>query len=88
MVASRLSGKLSAEAVAKEASRLMAVEELDMLDTPRDPGFDRVVKLIQEIFTVEIGIVSFFAHRQWYKAWSGNARRRGCKRGYILPLRA
>ncbi|MFN3500671.1 MAG: diguanylate cyclase [Allorhizobium sp.] len=69
MVTTRPFGKMSAEAVEKEALRLEALEELDLLDTPRDPGFDRIVRLIQEIFGVEIGIVSFIdAHRQWYKA--------------------
>jgi diguanylate cyclase (GGDEF)-like protein len=43
-----------------------------MLDTPRDQGFDRIVRLIKEIFTVDIGIVSFIdAHRQWYKSCVG-----------------
>lgn len=72
MVVARPFGKLSAEAMHKEAARLQALEELDLLDSPRDPGFDRIVRLIQEIFSVEIGIVSFIdAHRQWYKACSG-----------------
>lgn len=65
-------GKMSTEAIRQEAARLQALEELDLLDTPKDPGFDRVVRLIQEIFSVEIGIVSFIdAHRQWYKASAG-----------------
>lgn len=65
-------GKMSAEAMQKEAARLTALEELDLLDTPKDPGFDRIVRLIQDIFGVEIGIVSFIdAHRQWYKASTG-----------------
>ncbi|MDR7031208.1 sensor domain-containing diguanylate cyclase [Rhizobium rosettiformans] len=72
MVITRPFGKLSAEAVRKEAARLQALEELDLLDSPRDPGFDRFVRLIQEIFSVEIGIVSFIdGHRQWYKASAG-----------------
>ncbi|MDH4438943.1 MAG: sensor domain-containing diguanylate cyclase [Rhizobium sp.] len=71
MVVARPFGKLSAEAVRKEAARLEALEDLDLLDSPRDPGFDRIVRLIKEIFSVEIGIVSFIdAHRQWYKACS------------------
>ena len=43
-----------------------------LLDTPHDEGLDRVVGLIKEIFTVEIGIVSLIdAHRQWYKSCAG-----------------
>lgn len=68
----RAFGKLSVEASRKEAARLQALEELDLLDSPRDPGFDRFVRLIREIFSVEIGIVSFIdGHRQWYKASAG-----------------
>lgn len=72
MVNTRPFGKLSADALRKEAARLQALEELDLLDSPRDPGFDRFVRLIQEMFSVEIGIVSFIdGHRQWYKASAG-----------------
>jgi diguanylate cyclase (GGDEF)-like protein len=68
----RAFGKSSAEAAQREMARLAALDQLDMLDTPRDPGFERLVRLIKEIFTVDIGIVSFIdAHRQWYKACSG-----------------
>jgi diguanylate cyclase (GGDEF)-like protein len=72
MAVVRAFGKSSAEAAQREMDRLAALDQLDMLDTPRDPGFDRLVRLIKEIFTVDIGIVSFIdAHRQWYKACSG-----------------
>jgi len=72
MTIARVFGKLSPEQIMREAERLAALENLDMLDTPRDEGFDRFVRLIQEIFTVEIGLVSFMdAHRQWYKSCAG-----------------
>ncbi|MDR6820360.1 diguanylate cyclase (GGDEF)-like protein [Neorhizobium sp. 2083] len=65
-------GKSSVEAARREMERLAALDQLDILDSPRDPGFERVVRLIKEIFAVDIGIVSFIdAHRQWYKACSG-----------------
>lgn len=65
-------GKASPEALYREANRLAALEQLDMLDTPRDPGFDRLVQLIKEIFRVDIAIISLIdAHRQWYKSCSG-----------------
>lgn len=72
MTIARIFGKLTPEQVMREAERLAALESLDMLDTPQDEGFDRFVRLIQEIFTVEIGLVSFMdAHRQWYKSCAG-----------------
>ncbi|MCR6502156.1 sensor domain-containing diguanylate cyclase [Shinella sp. CPCC 101442] len=72
MTVVRAFGKSSAEAAQRQMDRLAALDQLDMLDTPRDAGFDRLVRLIKEIFKVDIGIVSFIdAHRQWYKACSG-----------------
>lgn len=65
-------GKSSTELVQRERERLAALENLDLLDSPRDEGFDRIVRLIQTVFTVDIGLVSVIdAHRQWYKACSG-----------------
>jgi diguanylate cyclase (GGDEF)-like protein len=71
MAVVRAFGKSSIEAARREMDRLAALDQLDMLDTPRDAGFERLVRLIKEIFMVDIGIVSFIdAHRQWYKACS------------------
>lgn len=65
-------GKSSEDAKKREMERLAALEQLDLLDTPRDDGFDRIVRLIKQIFTVDIGLVTLIdAHRQWYKACSG-----------------
>ncbi|MBX5009253.1 sensor domain-containing diguanylate cyclase [Rhizobium lentis] len=72
MVVARVFGKSSAEAVQRERDRLAALQQLDLLDTPRDEGFERIVRLIKDVFFVDIGIVSLIdAHRQWYKACSG-----------------
>lgn len=72
MPATRAFGRSSVEAAQREMERLAALEKLDMLDTPRDEGFDRMVRLIKTVFTVDIGIVSFIdGHRQWYKSCSG-----------------
>jgi diguanylate cyclase (GGDEF)-like protein len=72
MVVARVFGKSSPEAVQRENDRLAALQQLDLLDTPRDEGFERIVRLIKQIFSVDIGIVSLIdAHRQWYKACSG-----------------
>ncbi|WP_426122533.1 diguanylate cyclase [Pararhizobium sp. PWRC1-1] len=72
MAVVRAFGKSSTGMIQREIDRLAALDAFDLLDTPRDEGLDRVVGLIKEIFTVEIGIVSLIdAHRQWYKSCSG-----------------
>lgn len=72
MVVARAFGKSSAETRKREMERLAALEQLDLLDAPRDEGFERIVRLIKQIFTVDIGLVSLIdAHRQWYQACSG-----------------
>lgn len=68
----RTFGKSSVEAVQRERERLAALENLDLLNSPRDEGFDRIVRLIQQVFGVDIGLVSLIdGHRQWYQACSG-----------------
>lgn len=68
----RTFGKSSAEAIKREKDRLAALDSLDLLNSPRDEGFDRIVRLIQQVFTVEIGLVSLIdGHRQWYQACLG-----------------
>jgi diguanylate cyclase (GGDEF)-like protein len=53
-------------------ARLEKLAEFDILDTPNEEAFDRVARLISQIFGVEIGIVSMIdGHRQWYKAVRG-----------------
>ena len=74
MAVARAFGKSSADARKREMERLAALEQLDLLDAPRDEGFDRIVRLIKQIFTIDIGLVSLIdAHRQWYQACSGFA---------------
>lgn len=65
-------GKSSLDIQLRQRQRLAALEDLDLLNSPRDEGFDRIVRLIQQVFTVEIGLVSLIdGHRQWYQACSG-----------------
>ncbi len=72
MVVAEPTGRSMADANDRETDRLAALDALDILDTPRDDGIDRVVRLIKRVFAIEIGIVSLIdAHRQWYKACSG-----------------
>jgi diguanylate cyclase (GGDEF)-like protein len=64
------------DAVADEAARLEAVDRFNVLDTPREEGFDGIVRLIRNIFQVPVGLVSVIdGHRQWYKAWEGLEQR-------------
>lgn len=59
-----------------EEERLAALDRLDVLDTPREEAFDRIVRLIRLALGVETGIVSLMdAHRQWYKAVEGSPNR-------------
>lgn len=58
----------------EEALRLEALDRLDILDTPREPAFERLAGLIERVFDVPVAIVSLMdAHRQWYKAYTGLA---------------
>lgn len=72
MVSAKAFGKSSEDKKKREFQRLAALEQLDLLDTPRDEGFDRIVRLIKQVFSIDIGLVTLIdAHRQWYKACSG-----------------
>ncbi|UVC12444.1 sensor domain-containing diguanylate cyclase (plasmid) [Rhizobium sp. TH2] len=68
----RTFGRSTAERAQRERERLEALDQFDLLDAPRDASFDRIVRLIKEVFSVDIGIVSVIdAHRQWYQACVG-----------------
>ena len=55
-----------------EEDRLHALRELDILDTPPEERFDRLTRLAQQIFGVEIALVSLIdADRQWFKSKQG-----------------
>lgn len=56
----------------KEARRLEAVQDLEILDTAPESDFDDLVKLAAMIFNVPISTVTIVdAHRQWFKAAVG-----------------
>jgi diguanylate cyclase (GGDEF)-like protein len=58
--------------ILREDERLAELERLDVLDSPREEAFDRIARLIRNIFDLPIGIVSMIdGHRQWYKAIEG-----------------
>lgn len=55
-----------------QRDRLAALDSYDILDTPAEPQFDRIVRLIKDIFDIPMAIVSVIdGHRQWYKAYDG-----------------
>jgi diguanylate cyclase (GGDEF)-like protein len=58
----------------REAMRLEALDRLDIIDTPADPVFDAITRLIRMTLDVDIGLVSLIdGHRQWYKSCIGLA---------------
>lgn len=74
MVVAEPAGRPTTDAKGREFDRLTALGHLDILDTPKDLGLERIVRLIKQIFAIDIGIISLVdAHRQWYKACSGPA---------------
>lgn len=49
-----------------------ALEELDIVDTPPEESFDRITRLIKQIFDAEIASISFIeGERQWFKSLQG-----------------
>lgn len=55
-----------------EAARLAALHGLGLLDTPREPRFDRYVRLARALADVPISAVSFVdTDRQWFKSSEG-----------------
>lgn len=63
---------ISAPLPANEATRLHAVRELLLLDTPPEERFDRVVRFAAEQLDMPIALVTLVdAERQWFKARTG-----------------
>src|SRR3546814_17101883 len=63
------------DAAAEEARRLRTLREYHLLDTAPEPGFDRVTKLLADLFDVPIALVSLIDEsRQWFKSAHGFAR--------------
>lgn len=55
-----------------EAERLKALDRYEILDTPREPGFDDIARLAADIFNAPIAVVNLIAEgRQWFKAEVG-----------------
>lgn len=57
---------------AAEVSRILQLHALGLLDSPPEPVFDRVTRLLARSLDVPIALVSLVdAHRQWFKSSVG-----------------
>ncbi|MBO9547297.1 ATP-binding protein [Caulobacter sp.] len=55
-----------------ETERLLALRQLAILDTPREPRFDRIAQLAKAACNTQMAVVSLVdEHRQWFKAAEG-----------------
>jgi signal transduction histidine kinase/DNA-binding response OmpR family regulator len=55
-----------------EASRLAALHEFEILDTPPESAFDRLVDLAADIFRMPVALITLVdSDRQWFKAKRG-----------------
>lgn len=55
-----------------EDARLSALQNYDILDTPRDPEYDTLTKLASQIFKVPYAYISLVdEHRIWFKSMVG-----------------
>lgn len=60
---------------ANEAQRLVDLRAIEILDTPPEARFDRLVDLTAKIFAVPMSYIALVdANRQWFKAKCGLAR--------------
>lgn len=60
----------------EEAERLKALRRYDILDSPHEEQFDRIVRLAARWFDVPISLITLLAkERQWFKAQVGLDRR-------------
>lgn len=60
---------------ADEAARLLALQRYNILDTPAEPKFDRIVRMASRMLEMPISLVSLIDEaRQWFKARVGMER--------------
>lgn len=56
----------------EDPARLATIDRYEVLDTQPEPQFDRIARLVCNVFDLPMGVVSIIdAHRQWYKASAG-----------------
>lgn len=57
---------------ADESERLSELKAMNILDTPREPRFDRITELVADVFDVPMVFLSLVdGERQWYKSTFG-----------------
>lgn len=57
---------------AREDERLAALARYDVLDTPAEENFDRITRLVKQIFRVPMATLTLIdGHRQWFKSQEG-----------------
>ena len=57
---------------ARERRRMAHLDRLGVLDTPPEPGFDRIVDIVSDLCRAPIALVSLIdTDRQWFKARHG-----------------
>jgi hypothetical protein len=75
---------MSSLEIKSEQERLSALERYDILDTPQEEAFDRITRLVRDIYSVPMSTISLIdGHRQWFKSRQGVTS----KRPAFLPLR-
>ena len=71
-MAIRLSSDATDQPEKREARRLAELHRLDILDSPAEEAFDRLVRIAAYICGTPISLVTLIdAHRQWFKARLG-----------------
>ena len=62
----------SAPIPANERERLHALRELDILDSPPEPAFDRIASLARRMLGTSVGLITLVdAERLWFKSLGG-----------------
>jgi diguanylate cyclase (GGDEF)-like protein len=60
------------DAIKLEEARLIALQSLDILDTPPEENFDRITRLVRRALKAPIALISLIDHeRQWFKSRQG-----------------
>ena len=55
-----------------DAERVASLRALQLLDTPPEERFDRIIRLLRHVFQVPMAYLSLVdAERQWFKAACG-----------------
>lgn len=62
--------------ISREAARLTALRDLDLLDTPECESFDRITRMASRLFATPVSAISLTdQNRQWFKSHVGTQGR-------------